>query len=102
MAWSFEGHIDPFAGAGAGGFSLWGAIPGSRQDGVHIQRGCIPILSPSDGIGWQTNGEPSLTNSENRKLKNPTISGLEESEGPKGSVQGYHTCTSLMRNNPPP
>ena len=32
-------------GTGAGAFSLRGAIPGSRQDRVHIQRGCIPILS---------------------------------------------------------
>ena len=61
--------IEPFAGAGAGGFSLWGAIPGSRQDGVHIQRGCFPILRPSDGMDWQVNGEPSLMNSEIRNQK---------------------------------
>ena len=46
------------------------------QDGVHIQRGCIPILSPSDGMDWQVNGEPSLMNSEirNQNLKDPALS----------------------------
>ena len=61
--------IDPSAGAGAGGVSLRGAIHRSRQDGVHIQRGCILILIHSDGMDWQANGELSLTNSENRKLQ---------------------------------
>ena len=57
--------IDPFAGAGAGGFSLRGTIPGSRQDGVHIQRGFIPILSLA--VAWiRNNGKPSLINSEIR------------------------------------
>ena len=66
IACSFEGDIDPFAGEGAGVFSLRGAIPGSRQDGAHIQRGCILVLSPSDGMDWQVNGKPSLMNSEIR------------------------------------
>ena len=66
LACSFEGHIDPFAGAGAGGFSLQGAIPGSRQDGVHIQRGCIPVLSLL--MAWiGNNGKPSSMNSEKKE-----------------------------------
>ena len=95
IAYLFECHIDSFAGAGASGFPLRGAIPGSRQDGVHIQHGCIPILRPSDGMDWHVNGEPSLMNSDIRIKTEPQgrakwlphdLKDLKKDGDPKGSM----------------